>query len=52
MIAFLLLLLLFLPAGARAFEPETAGYAGVHDLGAKSAAVLGWNPALLSAHHD
>jgi hypothetical protein len=49
MIALLLLLLLFLPAGARAFEPETAGYAGVHDLGTKSAAVLGWNPALLSA---
>ena len=50
MIAFVLLLLLLLPAGARAFEPETAGYAGVHDLGTKNAAVLGWNPALLSAH--
>ncbi|MCX6600464.1 MAG: DUF5723 family protein [bacterium] len=49
MIALLLLLLLFLPAGVQALEPETAGYAGVHNLGATSAVVLGWNPALLSA---
>ena len=51
MTALLVLLLLLLPAGARAFEPETAGYAGVHDLGMKNAAALGWNPALLSTHH-
>jgi hypothetical protein len=50
MIALFLLLLFLLPAGARAFEPETAGYAGVHDLGTKNAAALGWNPAVLGTH--
>jgi hypothetical protein len=52
MIALTLVLLLALPLSARAFQPETAGYGGVHDLGSRSAAALGWNPALLSARRD
>jgi hypothetical protein len=49
-IVLILILALFLPLSAQAYEPETAGYAGVHDLRAKGPAALGWNPALLSAH--